>query len=88
MRIYECRYVRREDIRDLVWGCCWRPALLVDDFKHYGEIHRASCSDLEARMFDKETGKNVGNTANFCINPHCMHVDCTPLTLIWEGEGR
>jgi hypothetical protein len=89
MRIYECRYVRREDPGDLVWGYYWRPAILVDD----GTINMhpstpEQITAVENNIFDMETGKNVGDTRNFCINPHCCHEDCAPLTLIWEGEGR
>jgi hypothetical protein len=88
MRIYECRYVRREDPGDLVFGFMWRPAVLVDECQHLGEAFHYQHRELEALMFDKETGKNVGDTRNYCVDPHCCHEDCAPLTLIWEGEGR
>lgn len=85
-RFYECRYVRREDPGDLLWGYIWRPAILVDDLPHYGEFLHLSTSEIEALMVDKETGKPVGDTRNFCIDPHCGHNDCAPMTLLVEIE--
>lgn len=85
MRVYECRYVRREDPGDLVWGFYWRPAVVVveegrdDAFPFVG----LTLGEIEERMYDKETGRNVGDTYNFCIDPCCTHEDCAPLTQIY-----
>ena len=89
MRVYECRYVRKDDPGDLLWGFHWRPAVIVDerclyhDYPFMGLTHE----EIEACMFDKETGENVGDTRNYCINPTCYHEDCAPMTLLYD-EGR
>lgn len=83
MKFYECRYVRRGDPGDLLWGYIWRPAILVDD----GCLERRSISGIEACMFDKETGEPVGDTYNICIDEHCWHEDCAPMRLIAEVES-
>lgn len=88
-RFYECRYVRRGDPGDLVYGYCWRPAILVDEMPHEGEIfHYTDYAEIESCMYDKETGEPVGDTANFCVNPNCWHTDCAPLTLIYEDDNE
>lgn len=82
-KFYECRYVRHQDPGDLLHGYKWRPAILVveDGFDPY--LGRSTAA-VESRMFDKETGVNVGDTRNYCINPFCCHDDCAPLQLIAE----
>lgn len=87
MRIYECRYVRRGDPGDLLTGYLWRKAIIVDECPHLGELFMGSSSEIEKCMFDYDTGKNVGDTYNFCVNPNCCHSDCAPMTLICEVEN-
>lgn len=83
MHIYECRYVSRQDHGDLLGGFRWRPAVLVLD-NEYEYSTRYTHEYLESRMFDKETGKPVGDTRNYCVCPFCTHEDCAPLTLIYK----
>ncbi len=84
-KVYECRYVNRDDPGDLVWGYNWRTAILVDEG---GLIlimpNEEQIKKIEENMFDKETGACVGDTRNFCVNPHCQHEDCAPTTLLVE----
>lgn len=83
MKYYLCHYVRREDPGDLLWGYNWREAVMAveDGFNPNG----AKFAEVEERMFDKETGKNVGDTGNYCINPHCGHEDCGPMVMLAEA---
>lgn len=82
-KYYLCHYVRREDIGDLLWGYNWRKAIWVDDGT---PVPRGLTrySFYENNMFDKNTGVNVGDTQNFCIDKHCDHEDCGPMTLLYE----
>jgi hypothetical protein len=81
---YVCHYVNREDPGDLLWGYNWREAVLVVEGKYPHFPRAGEHAAIEACMFDLETGKNVGDTRNFCVSQYCSHEDCGPSTLQWE----
>lgn len=87
MRYYLCHYVRREDPGDLLLGFHWREAIWAYDGQPKPK-RVESYSFYEKNMFDKETGKNVGDTRNFCISPKCKHEDCGPTILIFDSLKR
>lgn len=88
MKVYICRYVSLADPGDLLLGYIWRKAVLVlgpedscgpDDALLVPHVY------FEERMFDYETGQNVGETYNYCLDRKCWHPDCGPTKLIFEG---
>lgn len=88
MKVYICRYVRRADPGDLLVGYIWRKAVLVlDSEDEYGphDFLLVPHVYFEERMFDYETGENVGDTLNYCLGRRCWHPDCGPTKLIFEG---
>lgn len=90
MQIFLCHYVPKDSEGDLLSGYDWREALLVlPDNRHVDitrDLSQLMPEYVDSLLIDRKTGKETGETRNYCVNPRCDHIDCGPAYLLAQFE--